>query len=111
MNIDRTTKLNFLNIVTDSKIDYLAKLRDVGKEAGEEHGELVLTLEGHEFEMQEYYFDESTGSISISCNLTSDKGNSGVYLDIPLSDEVLTDVLAYATKKFNKLKSVLETLK
>jgi len=111
MNIDKTTKLNYLNIVMDSKKEYLDKLKKQAIAEDQEKDQMSLTLEGHSFSMEEYYFDGEEGDLHLCCDLSSDNGGSYLSLNVPLSDEVLVDILMYATKKFNKLKTVLETLK
>ena len=43
--------------------------------------------------------------------IRSEFGDSWFSIRMPLSDKVLIDILTYSIKKFNKLKTALETLK
>ena len=70
-----------------------------------------MTLEGHTFEMDEYYFDPKENEISFSGMMTSEEGDSFISVSIPLSDSILIDILQYSIKKLNKLKTVMETMK
>jgi hypothetical protein len=114
MGIDKeTVPTNVFISVTDNK-EYLARAR---KEAVSMYGEkdkdcmpaLLIDLDGHSFEMEEYYLNDE-GVICLSGNLTSPEGKTYLGLNIPLSDTVLIDVLQYSIKKLNKLKAAMESL-
>lgn len=114
MGIDKITIPNFVNIVMDNNPAYIKELKEKAEEDGlNEEGEnrISLTMDKHNFEMEEYYFEDSSDSICISGTMTSSKGQSYVSIEIPLSDIVLIDILQHSIKKLNKLKTVLETLK
>ena len=120
MGIDRTTKIDFMNIVIDDNKIYLDELRHQAEKDGQNSSELIkergckvlsLTMDDHSFNTEEIYFDENGNNIYISGEMTSSNGKSSIYLVIPLSDIVLIDILEYALKKLNKLKTAMETLK
>ena len=118
MGIDKETKPNFINIVMDDNPKFIASMRKQANEDSQndnlEEGEskkISLTMENGSFDMSEYYFEEADSSLMISGEITSENGKAWVSIDIPLSDTVLIDILEYSTKKLNKLKTALETLK
>ena len=114
MEIDKETQPSYINIVLDDNPQYLKVLKEQANEDGqndEKEKRLSLTLDKHSFEMEEYYFDESDNSITISGSMKSTKGESWVSFSIPLSDKILIDILEYSTNKLKKLKTALETLK
>lgn len=113
MGIDKETQPKYISIVLDNNPAYMKVLKDQAEEDGqndEGNSKLSLTTDKHSFQMEEYYFDDSDDTIFISGNMVSDKGESYLGISIPLSDMVLIDILQYATKKLNKLKTALETL-
>lgn len=113
MGIDKETQPKYINIVLDNNPAYMKVLKDQAEEDGqndEGNSKLSLTTDKHSFQMEEYYFDDDDDTIFISGNMVSDKGESYLSISIPLSDTVLIDILQYATKKLNKLKTALETL-
>lgn len=113
MGIDKKTIPTYINVVLDYNPEYIKLL----KKQAEEHDQnqegkirLSLTEDKHAFQMEEYYFEDTTNSITITGNMVSDKGESFLSIQIPLSDTVLVDILQHAVKRLNKLKTVLETL-
>ena len=113
MGIDKETQPKHINIVLDNNPAYMKVLKDQAEEDGQNEdgaNKLSLTTDKHSFQMEEFYFDDSDDAIFISGNMVSDKGESWVSVSVPLSDTVLIDILQYATRKLNKLKTALETL-
>ncbi len=115
MGIDKETKPTALNIVMDNTSDYINELKKQADEDGQndekDKNKISLNLDKHSFDMDEYYYDEEDNSIVISGGMTSSKGESYVYITIPLSDIVLIDIMQGAIKKLNKLKTAMESLK
>lgn len=115
MGIDKETQPKYLSIILDDNVEYKKVLKKQADEDGQndEKGKkhLSLTMDKHVFQLKEYYFDESEGEIVIAGNMMSDRGESWVSINMPLSDIVLIDILNYSMKKLDKLKTALETLK
>lgn len=70
----------------------------------------------HRVNCEEYYFEDKSSyndvpSIHYSGELETTEGSTSIYIDLPLSDTVLLDIIQYAIKKLAKLKTALETLK
>ena len=115
MGIDKETKPTMINIVLDNNPDYIKELKEQANE-DEQNDEknsnkISLTLDKHSFDMGEYYYDEEDNEIMISGTMSSTKGESFVFITIPLSDIVLIDIMQGAIKKLNKLKMAMEALK
>ncbi len=113
MGVDTKTQPTYINIVLDDNSEYLNVLRKQAEEEDQnQDGEtkLSLTNDKHVFNTEEYYFEDDSNSLFISGEMISDKGKSYISICIPLSDIVLIDILQYATKKLNKLKTAMETL-
>ena len=114
MTIDNTTKPTRINIVVDDKPKYLDFLREQALEDGQSEEDIKrmsITLDKVGFLTDEFYYDEGENEIHISGSLDSDKGESYISIDIPLSDVLLIDILTAGVKRLNKLKTVLEGLK
>lgn len=112
MEVNKKTVLKHLNIVIDDKEEYLQKLRDQANEDGQsdEDGDfLSLTKDGHNLTPDECYFEE--GSLHFSGNAISKEGSSFISFELPLSQDVLMDILGESIKKFNKIKTVFEATK
>ena len=113
MENDRKTVPEDINIVLDGNSKYLEKLKAKANEDG--HNEekdsniLSITSEKHDVTPSEIYLEE--GKLHVSCNMISKEGSTWVSLDIPLSQEILFDILADSIKRFNKVKTVLEATK
>lgn len=113
MNVDKTTGLEFIWISIEDKERYLNQLRKVSNENQEEPHLLILD-DGHSFESGEYYFEENSEGkpvINFSGEYKGSEGNSCISFNLPLSDPVLIDILSYAVKKLNRLKTAMEALK
>ena len=115
MAIDKETVPNYINVVMPDNKKFLDKMRKQADDDGQHYEEgcekkLSFTIDNSSFQMEEYYFDDD-GTIMISGNVSSVDGDSYFSVNIPLSDKVLIDILEYSTKKLNKLKTALETLK
>jgi len=113
MGIDKETKPSGINIVLDNNQIYMKNLKAQAETDGQnEEGKncLSVTDEKHVFQTEEYYFDEHDNTITINGQMVSDAGSTWVSINIPLSDIVLIDIMQYAVKKLNKLKTALETL-
>jgi hypothetical protein len=109
MNNDRITVPVNINIVLDGDTKYLDKLKkqaDEDSQNEEENNKLSITSEGHSIVPSEIYLEE--GKLHVSCEMVSKEGLTWVSLDIPLSQDVLFDILGDSIKKFNKIKTVLE---
>ena len=80
----------------------------VGEKEHDEKPQYVLGDEIGTLNTEEYYFAEDDCSLFYNGSIGED-----VYVsfEIPLSDEVLIDILAHSVKRLNKLKTALETLK
>ena len=115
MGIDRETKPTMMNIVLDNNPDYIKELKEQANEDGQndekDSNKISLTLDKHNFDMEEYYYDEENNEITISGTISSTKGESFVFIIIPLSDIVMIDIIQGAIKKLNKLKTAMESLK
>jgi hypothetical protein len=110
--IDKKTKINYLNIVIEDNEKYFDKLRkqaDSDSQNDEEIKNVSLSCDGHLQETDEIYFED--GKLHYSGNFTSKEGSSYVCIEIPISQEVLFDILGDSIKKFNKIKTVLEATK
>jgi hypothetical protein len=107
------TMPNCLWITTDDNKDYLDEVRNTedskNSSADIEKQVMVFSMDNHSFDPRECYFDE--GQLSFSGELKGMKGTTFVTMEIPISDDMLTDILTYGIKKLNRLKTALETLK
>ena len=114
MSIDTITPPRYINIVLDDNPKYLNQLRAVAESEGQnEDGDkkISLTQEGHTFEMDEFDFDSKENEISFSGTMKGKDGDSYFSLAIPLTDSILIDILHHSIKKFNKIKTLMETMK
>lgn len=114
MEIDKETKIDYLNVVIDDSTGYFNKLRkqadnDCQNDDNSDVKKISLTCDGHVQETDEIYFEE--GKLHYSGNFISKEGSSYVCLEIPISQVVLFDILGESIKKFNKIKTVLEATK
>ena len=113
MGIDTDTVPKYVNIVINSNEEYLDELKKEADNEGQNDGEIKnisVTSNKHNLNTDEYYFDSKENSIIYSGSLVSTNGESYLSLELPLSDDILIDILQHSIKKFNKLKSVLENL-
>lgn len=67
---------------------------------------MSLTLDENKNDTSEIYLED--GCIFYSGELISKEGNTYVCFKLPLSQELLFDILGDSIKKFNKIKTVLE---
>ncbi len=115
MGIDKETTPTSVNIVLDNKPTYIEELKKQADEDGQneekDDNKLSLTLDKHNFDMEEYYYDEDDNTIIISGSMISSKGETYINIIMPLSDILLVDIMQGAIKKLNKLKTALESLK
>ncbi len=113
MENDRRTIPTDINIVFDGYDKYLAHLKSCADDDSQNDEEgsnmLSITSNGHDVTPSEIYLED--GKLHVSCNMVSKKGTSWVSLDIPLSQEILFDILGDSIKKFNKVKTVFEATK
>jgi hypothetical protein len=113
MENDRRTIPEEINIVFESNEKYLAHLKqcadDDNQNDEEDSNMLSITSEGHSVTPSEIYLEE--GKLYVSCNMVSKQGSTWVSMKIPLSQEVLFDILGDSIKKFNKVKTVFEATK
>ncbi|MEA3430344.1 MAG: hypothetical protein U9R08_03650 [Nanoarchaeota archaeon] len=110
MNVDKETAPSYVNITILDTKNHIESMRNEAIENDiNEKDKKWLQLMSENLSGEEYYFED--GEIQISSNAITKNGEAQVYLNIKLSDTVLIDILEYSIKRFNKLKSVLETLK
>jgi len=112
MGIDKETQPKWVNLVVDNNPAYHKDLKAQAEEDGQNvdgANKLSITMDKHSYEPSEFYLEDD-GTLIIDGNLKSATGETYVGVNIPLSDTVLVDVLNYAIKKLNKLKTALETL-
>ena len=112
MEIDKKTKLSSLNVVIDDNPKYLDKLRkqaDEDDQNVDEAKSISLTDINHSQDTCEIYYED--GKLFYSGSLLSKEGSSYVSFELPISQEVLFDILGEAIKRFNKIKTVLEATK
>ena len=113
MVVDKKTKPEHLVIIIDNNKEYLKYAKKQSEEEGfSDDGKdyLDISLGEHIWSPEEYYFDQE-GNIKITGEMKSNLGNTYVSISMPLSDEVLVDILIYGIKKLNKFKTALESLK
>lgn len=118
MGIDTKTVPSTIIITLNTNSKYIKELKDQAVENDLNWGSknkpvinMGLTNDKHTFETEEYYYDGERNEIHLAGTMKSSNGESSIYLDIPLSDIVLLDILQHAIKKLNKLKIAMETLK
>ena len=118
MGIDKTTAPSAISVTMNTNSKYIKELKQQAidndqnwGDNGEKVENMTLSDDTHAFTTCEYYYDETNNVIHLSGSLKSLNGESSIYLEIPLSDIVLIDILQHAIKKLNKLKSVMEALK
>lgn len=113
MEIDKTTKLSHLNVVIDDDSKYLNKLREKAEEDNQNDEDgikfLALTHEGHTQDTDEIYYED--GKLHYSGSLMSKEGSTYVSFELPLSQDILFDILGESIKRFNKIRTVLEATK
>ena len=108
MGIDNSTPPRTVNISITDKKEYLDILRITGEKNDTEDC-LNADDENHRLITDELYYED--GEITFTGRMSNSEGETSIYLVIPISDTVLIDILAGALKKFNKFKTVMETLK
>ena len=118
MGIDKETKPRYINIVFPENKETLKLLREQAESDGQNDGlekgdskMLSITTDVGSFEVEEYYFDESNGTIEYTGQINNGKDKIWVGFSFPLSDVVLIDILQHSMKKLAKLKTALETLR
>lgn len=110
MNVDNKTAPNYVNICISNTKEHIKEMTKLAEENGiNDEEKSYMQFDSNNCTGNEYYFED--GEIQISCEAVTEKGNASIYLNIKLSDELLIDILHHSIKRFNKLKSVLETLK
>ena len=112
MENDRKTILKDINIVFDGDLKYLEKLKKDADENDmncEEDNSLSIRSDSHDVVPGEIYLDD--GKLCINCEMISKEGKTFLSLDIPLSQEILFDILGDSIKKFNKIKTIFEATK
>lgn len=113
MENDRRTIPTDINIVFDGDKKYLDKLKKDADENDQncEEGDNLLSIrsDGHDVTPSEIYLEN--GSLYVSCNMISKEGSTWVSMNVPLSQEILFDILGDSIKKFNKVKTVFEATK
>ena len=110
MGIDKITTPNYVNIVIDSNSKYLKTLEADAISDAQDEDKLTASSIHQNFETEEYYYEADDNSIHLSGMMSNSKGSTFVGINIPLSNSVLIDILQASIKKFNKLKTTLESL-
>ncbi len=117
MGIDKTTQIQCSISVEDNK-KYLKSLRKYADDEGfnddsddENKPDLLISDQPHSVDTEEYYFDEHDETIHYSGMLEGVEGKTNIFLNLPLSDTVLIDIIDHSLKKLSKLKSAMESLK
>lgn len=118
MGVDRETKPTAISITIDDSKNYLDNLRKKAEREGynddlekDESKKILLDDDENSFETDEYYYEEADNEIHISGTMIGQQGKSHFYLNIPLSDIVLIDIMNGCLKKLGKLKTAMEALK
>ncbi len=114
MGVDKETKPNSVSILIENNEKYKKFLLEAANKNGLNADEVKFyeaNLENHQFEADEFYYDESNNYIKFSGTINNKHGSTYIYLTIPLSDIVLIDIITAGVKKLNKLKNALESLK
>jgi hypothetical protein len=116
MSVDKTTNMNYASICISDRQRLLDAMRknhsdNIGLEDHNASPELWFNSDLGLIECDEYYFDESNNSIEYTGSAKMGEGTINLTVSIPLSDEVLIDILSHSVKRLNKLKNVLESLK
>lgn len=112
MGVDKNTKPSHVCIAVSQNEKYLDLLKKNARDMEinkEDKFYMCVSEEFHNFETEEIYFEN--GKMNISGTLINENGDTFFSLTIPVSDTVLIDILNYSLKKFNKLKSTMESLK
>ncbi len=113
MENDKRTIPEEINIVFERNEKYFDHLKEQADEdcQNDEDGSnmLSITSEGHSVTPSEIYLEEE--KLYVSCNMVSKQGSTWVSMKIPLSQEILFDILGNSIKKFNKVKTIFEATK
>jgi len=114
MVVDNTTIPSTISIQIEDSKDSLKEMRELAEYEGQNDdfndvGYKLMTCSSDKNPLTpcEYYFDDTTNEIHFNGSM----GRGFYYITIPLSDEVLIDILQHSIKKMNKLKQALESLK
>ena len=105
MNVDRNTVLKYINICFDNDTKLLEDLKAKAKENDIEDS---LQIISHEGSGDECYFEK--GYIHFSGEVDHDGKSTYVSFELPLSTNLLFDILAEGIKKFNKVKTIMEAV-
>jgi len=114
MGVDNETTPNYVNIVIDDNSKLLQAMRNRAEEDGqndEDLKKLSLVDDMFSFDNDEYYYEVNDNEIVFSGSLSSPDGDGYISINLPLSDELLIDILQGAIKRLNKLKVAMEALK
>lgn len=116
--IDRKTQLKALFITIPDSKKFLESMKKHAEKEGlnsekkpKETKDLLLTDDIGSVETDEYYFDSDEKQIVYNGTLHTADGDSYISFYLPISDVTLIDILNYALKKLNKLKTAMEALK
>ena len=107
MAIDKETKIENFSVTFEDNSKMLELGRGIAKDSGIENSIQLNedSLVNPILNADEIYYEEGVLHICV------DNPQLNIYLDIPLSDKVLIDILNESIKKLNKLKLVMESLK
>jgi len=114
MGIDRESKPGYINIVVPDNKKILQMMKDKAEQDGqneEDKKHLVISSDTFHIDTDEFYYDNEENEIHYSGGLQSLDGDGYIGFTLPLSDEILIDILQAAIKKLNKLKVAMESLK
>ena len=113
MNIDKETEIESLWITFPNSTKLGKQLRENHKEwCGDEDG-FLITEELGKIKTDEYYVEEDDSKLNIhySCNIETENGDIYASFDIPLSDEILLDILSHSLERLDKLREAIKLLK
>ena len=114
-NVDKVNTPTYASITISDNDKQLKQMRDESVENLGSDGEDKLlyanSLDGYSLQPDEIYL-ELEGQPEIRCSFTMQGANGtiSVTIDVPLTDDLLTDIIAYGVKKLNKLKTAMEAL-
>ena len=119
MAVDKTSTPTYVNIVVTDSEDHLKLIREraiTNDNGTPEKPELTISDEDHAVHPSEFYFDSDTNELYLNFSMTGGMVNGTermvwTTIRMPMSDDVMIDLMAHYIKKFNKLKTVMESLK
>lgn len=114
-NVDKNNTATYVSITISDNEKQLNQMReDANATFGATSEDKVLfvnSMDGYSILPDEIYLDlDSQPEIRCSFIMQGTNGKIEGTVDVPLTDELLADILAYGIKKLNKLKTAMEAL-